>query len=144
MKISTYSDRWHSPNGFGDITKRVDSGSADGFFVSLEQLQQFKTNPHPLPGRHIFSTPKIRTKSQSKAPGCSLYDTDRHCKTNFNMKFYFTDLSAILPTRSIQFSCTFSCLFFKMGVKRGSRSLIGGVILCIPATKETEVSFSQS
>ena len=43
-------------------------------------------------------------------------------------------LSAILPTRSIQFSCTFSCLFFRMGVRRGNRSLMGGVILVIPMT----------
>mmetsp|Transcript_13784 Transcript_13784/g.23680 ORF Transcript_13784/g.23680 Transcript_13784/m.23680 type:complete len:262 (+) Transcript_13784:967-1752(+) len=42
--------------------------------------------------------------------------------------------SAIRPTRSMQFSCTFSCLFFRMGVSRGSRSLMGGVILLMPMT----------
>lgn len=34
----------------------------------------------------------------------------------------------------MQFSWTFSCLFFKMGVRRGSRSLMGGVIFVIPIT----------
>mmetsp|Transcript_21443 Transcript_21443/g.47644 ORF Transcript_21443/g.47644 Transcript_21443/m.47644 type:complete len:231 (+) Transcript_21443:546-1238(+) len=43
-------------------------------------------------------------------------------------------LSAMRPTRSMQFSCTFSCLFFRMGVSRGSRSLMGGVILVMPIT----------
>mmetsp|Transcript_86974 Transcript_86974/g.243812 ORF Transcript_86974/g.243812 Transcript_86974/m.243812 type:complete len:245 (+) Transcript_86974:819-1553(+) len=42
--------------------------------------------------------------------------------------------SAIRPTRSMQFSWTFSWRFFKIGVKRGSRSLIGGVIFVIPMT----------
>ncbi|PON95286.1 hypothetical protein TorRG33x02_088080, partial [Trema orientale] len=42
--------------------------------------------------------------------------------------------SAIRPTRSIQFSWTFSCLFFKIGVNLGSKSLIGGVIFVIPIT----------
>jgi hypothetical protein len=37
-------------------------------------------------------------------------------------------------TRSIQFSCTFSCRFLKIGVNRGRRSRIGGVILVIPIT----------
>ena len=43
-------------------------------------------------------------------------------------------LSAILPTSSIQFSWTFSFLFFKIGVKRGSSSFIGGFILDIPTS----------
>mmetsp|Transcript_4990 Transcript_4990/g.14984 ORF Transcript_4990/g.14984 Transcript_4990/m.14984 type:complete len:206 (+) Transcript_4990:819-1436(+) len=42
--------------------------------------------------------------------------------------------SAMRPTRSMQFSCTFSCLFFRMGVSRGSRSWTGGVIFAIPIT----------
>ena len=29
---------------------------------------------------------------------------------------------------TMQFSWTFSCLFFRMGVRRGSSSLMGGVI----------------
>lgn len=48
----------HSPNSFSDVSKRVDSSSANGFFVSLQQLQQLKTDPHPLPGRHILSSPE--------------------------------------------------------------------------------------
>lgn len=40
----------NSPNGFCDVTEGVDGGSADGLLVSLEQLQQLKANPHPLPG----------------------------------------------------------------------------------------------
>lgn len=43
-------------------------------------------------------------------------------------------LSAIRPTNSMQFYCTFSFLFFKMGVNRGSRSLIGGVIFAMPTS----------
>lgn len=51
----------HLPDGFGDVTECIDSGSADGFLVSFEQLEQFKTNSHPLPGRHILSTPKTNS-----------------------------------------------------------------------------------
>mmetsp|Transcript_31797 Transcript_31797/g.53131 ORF Transcript_31797/g.53131 Transcript_31797/m.53131 type:complete len:255 (-) Transcript_31797:1482-2246(-) len=43
-------------------------------------------------------------------------------------------LSAIRPTKSMQFSCTFSCLFRKIGVSLGNRSRIGGVIFVIPIT----------
>mmetsp|Transcript_13166 Transcript_13166/g.43975 ORF Transcript_13166/g.43975 Transcript_13166/m.43975 type:complete len:230 (+) Transcript_13166:859-1548(+) len=42
--------------------------------------------------------------------------------------------SAMRPTRSMQFSWTFSCRFFRMGVSRGKRSLMGGVILDMPMT----------
>ncbi len=42
--------------------------------------------------------------------------------------------SAMRPTRSMQFSCTFSCRFFRMGVNLGSRSLIGGCMFVIPMT----------
>ena len=42
--------------------------------------------------------------------------------------------SAIRPTRSIQFSCTFSCRFFRIGVNRGSKSLIGGCMFVMPMT----------
>ena len=38
--------------------------------------------------------------------------------------------SAMRPTRSMQFSCTFSCRFLRMGVRRGRRSLMGGFISC--------------
>lgn len=54
----------YSPNGFCDITKSVDCSSADGFFVSFQKFQQFKTNPHPLPCWHILGTPE--THSQLK------------------------------------------------------------------------------
>lgn len=43
--------------------------------------------------------------------------------------------SAILPTKSMVFSCTFSCLLRRMGVSRGSKSLMGG---CMEATPTTE------
>lgn len=46
----------------------------------------------------------------------------------------YEPLSAILPTNSIQFYCTFSFLFFRMGVSRGNKSLIGGVILAMPTS----------
>mmetsp|Transcript_57122 Transcript_57122/g.129416 ORF Transcript_57122/g.129416 Transcript_57122/m.129416 type:complete len:231 (+) Transcript_57122:614-1306(+) len=42
--------------------------------------------------------------------------------------------SAMRPTKSMQFSCTFSCRFFRMGVRRGRRSLMGGCILDMPMT----------
>lgn len=44
------SKKQYLPYGFGDVTKCIDSGSADGFLVSLEQLEQFEANSHPLPG----------------------------------------------------------------------------------------------
>mmetsp|Transcript_36035 Transcript_36035/g.119345 ORF Transcript_36035/g.119345 Transcript_36035/m.119345 type:complete len:237 (+) Transcript_36035:894-1604(+) len=47
---------------------------------------------------------------------------------------YSAPRSAMRPTRSMQFSCTTSCRFLRMGVRRGSRSLIGGVILVMPIT----------
>ena len=43
-------------------------------------------------------------------------------------------LSAIRPTSYMQFSWTFSFLFFRMGVKRGSNSLMGGFIFVIPTS----------
>mmetsp|Transcript_12420 Transcript_12420/g.30490 ORF Transcript_12420/g.30490 Transcript_12420/m.30490 type:complete len:255 (+) Transcript_12420:721-1485(+) len=42
--------------------------------------------------------------------------------------------SAMRPTRSMQFSCTRSCRFLRIGVRRGSSSLIGGVMRCMPIT----------
>mmetsp|Transcript_23365 Transcript_23365/g.47805 ORF Transcript_23365/g.47805 Transcript_23365/m.47805 type:complete len:263 (+) Transcript_23365:805-1593(+) len=42
--------------------------------------------------------------------------------------------SAMRPTKSMQFSCTFSWRFLRMGVRRGSRSLMGGCILDMPMT----------
>mmetsp|Transcript_31631 Transcript_31631/g.101139 ORF Transcript_31631/g.101139 Transcript_31631/m.101139 type:complete len:237 (+) Transcript_31631:893-1603(+) len=47
---------------------------------------------------------------------------------------YSAPRSAMRPTRSMQFSCTTSWRFLRMGVRRGSRSLIGGVILVMPIT----------
>lgn len=46
----------------------------------------------------------------------------------------YDPLSAILPTNSIQFYCTFSFLFFRIGVNLGNKSLMGGVILVIPTS----------
>ena len=55
-----------SPNGLGDVTKGVDRGSADGLLVGLEQLQQLKADPHPLPGRYVLcSTIKDTTGARS-------------------------------------------------------------------------------
>ena len=42
------------PNGLGNVAKGVDSGSANGFLVSFDQVQQLKTDPHPLPCRDKF------------------------------------------------------------------------------------------
>ena len=36
------------PNGLGNVSKCIDSCSSDGFLVSLQQLQKFKADPHPL------------------------------------------------------------------------------------------------
>ncbi|CAN7950235.1 unnamed protein product [Ixodes pacificus] len=49
---------------------------------------------------------------------------------------YSAPRSAMRPTRSMQFSCTCIRWFMqlRMGVSRGSRSLMGGVILCMPMT----------
>jgi len=37
-------------------------------------------------------------------------------------------------TKSIQFSCTFSCRLRRMGVSLGNKSRMGGVIFVIPIT----------
>mmetsp|Transcript_505 Transcript_505/g.1403 ORF Transcript_505/g.1403 Transcript_505/m.1403 type:complete len:228 (-) Transcript_505:254-937(-) len=48
--------------------------------------------------------------------------------------------SAMRPIRSISVSCTFSCRFRRIGVRRGRRSLIGGVILLMPMFDTIAVS----
>lgn len=55
----------HSPDSLGDVSKGVDSGSADGLLVGLEELQQLKADPHPLPGRHVLSTPTQTDQGRS-------------------------------------------------------------------------------
>lgn len=66
------------PNGFGDITKSVDRSSADGFFVSFQQFQQLKTNPHPLPCGHILSTPEKAHTSRSSSLHMPIHWNDKH------------------------------------------------------------------
>mmetsp|Transcript_33482 Transcript_33482/g.84349 ORF Transcript_33482/g.84349 Transcript_33482/m.84349 type:complete len:296 (-) Transcript_33482:1860-2747(-) len=48
--------------------------------------------------------------------------------------------SAMRPTRSMQFSCTFSWRFLRMGVRRGSRSFTGGVMRLMPITFTMDLS----
>ena len=43
-----------SPNCLGDVTKRVNSSSSDGFFVSLQQFKQLKANSHPFTSPNMF------------------------------------------------------------------------------------------
>ena len=40
--------KWSSPNSFGYVSKCVDSGTTNGLLVSLQKLQEFKTDSHPL------------------------------------------------------------------------------------------------
>ena len=46
-----------SPNGFSNVSKCVDSSSSDSLLVSLEQLKELKTDPHPFLSRHKLSAP---------------------------------------------------------------------------------------
>ncbi len=39
-------------NGLGNVSECVDSGASNGLLVRLEQLEQLKTDAHPLPGAH--------------------------------------------------------------------------------------------
>mmetsp|Transcript_16757 Transcript_16757/g.57211 ORF Transcript_16757/g.57211 Transcript_16757/m.57211 type:complete len:230 (+) Transcript_16757:878-1567(+) len=48
--------------------------------------------------------------------------------------------SAMRPTRSMVFSCTFSWRFLRIGVRRGRRSFIGGVMDAMPTT--LQIAFS--
>lgn len=95
-----------------------------GFLNSSFLLSQRELGPSPI---------RLRRKRQDVEE--SRIESQRLKYTRPSSHTY---LSAILPTRSIQFSCTFSCLFFKIGVRRGSRSLIGGVILCMPMNDRTD------
>ena len=62
----------------------------------------------------------------------SIYSKSKHILIHYLGETSSAPLSAILPTSSIQFSWTFSFLFFNIGVNLGNRSFIGGVILAIP------------
>lgn len=62
------------------------------------------------------------------------YKRSKHTLIHYFGDTYSEPLSAIWPTNAIQFYCTFSCLFFKIGVNLGNKSLIGGVILFIPTS----------
>jgi hypothetical protein len=64
----------------------------------------------------------------------SISSSSKQMRIHSRAGTYSAPRSAMRPTRSMQFSCTFSCRFFRMGVSRGSRSLIGGVILVMPIT----------
>ncbi len=80
-------------------------------------------------GRHILRTPArnddVFKEALSKYFNVNSSNSAGNCRT---------DLSAILPTRSMQFSLHLLMSVLQDGVKRGgSKSLIGGVILCIPA-----------
>jgi hypothetical protein len=37
-------------SGFRNVTNHVDRGSTDGFLVGLKQLEQLKSDMHPLTG----------------------------------------------------------------------------------------------
>jgi hypothetical protein len=46
------------PDSLGNVAKCVDGGPPDSFLVGLQQLQQLKANPHPLPGRDVLRSCK--------------------------------------------------------------------------------------
>lgn len=64
----------------------------------------------------------------------SSYSKSKQILIHYFGETYYEPLSAILPTSYMQFYCTFSFLFFNIGVSLGRRSLIGGVILAIPTS----------
>mmetsp|Transcript_27526 Transcript_27526/g.70083 ORF Transcript_27526/g.70083 Transcript_27526/m.70083 type:complete len:245 (-) Transcript_27526:2397-3131(-) len=64
----------------------------------------------------------------------SMSSSSKQMRIHSRAGTYDAPRSAMRPTRSMQFSCTFSCLFFRMGVRRGSSSLMGGVMRVMPIT----------
>ena len=51
---------------FGDVTEGIHSGSADTLFVSLQEVQKFKTDTHPFTRRHELSASISCTENVSK------------------------------------------------------------------------------
>lgn len=98
---------------------------------SLQHIQQMNCEISLCSTEETWQDMKTNTQMLHLMLSFSFYH--KNCP-NKGSHFYHLSLylSAMRPTRSIQFSCTFSCLFFRIGVRRGRRSLIGGVILCIP------------
>ncbi len=42
---------FHSPDGLGNVAKSVDGSTTNRLLVGLEELEQFKADPHPFAGR---------------------------------------------------------------------------------------------
>lgn len=43
-------------DSFGDVAEGVDGSSTNGLLVGLDQLEQFKADPHPLARGHVLGT----------------------------------------------------------------------------------------
>mmetsp|Transcript_11716 Transcript_11716/g.30351 ORF Transcript_11716/g.30351 Transcript_11716/m.30351 type:complete len:219 (-) Transcript_11716:1642-2298(-) len=80
--------------------------------------------------------PKVFTVARRIAFLCalSMSSSSKQMRIHSLAETNSAPLSAMRPTRSMQFSCTFSWRLRRMGVRRGSRSLMGGVILDMPTT----------
>ena len=68
------------PNGLGNVPEGVDSGSSDGFLVCFEQLQQLKTDSHPLSGTHMLSSTISNPSNQINAVLLHFLMSDEHNK----------------------------------------------------------------
>mmetsp|Transcript_18087 Transcript_18087/g.68580 ORF Transcript_18087/g.68580 Transcript_18087/m.68580 type:complete len:260 (-) Transcript_18087:1350-2129(-) len=80
--------------------------------------------------------PNVFTAARRIAFLCalSISSSSKHIRIHSRALTCSAPRSAIRPTRSMQFSCTFSWRFLRIGVSRGSSSRIGGVIWFIPTT----------
>lgn len=77
----------HLPNGLGYVAKGVHCGTTDCLLVGLQQVQQLKTDSHPLLGRHKLGPPVGNPSNQVNAillhllvPACKTH-TQRKTKT---------------------------------------------------------------
>mmetsp|Transcript_43295 Transcript_43295/g.113772 ORF Transcript_43295/g.113772 Transcript_43295/m.113772 type:complete len:330 (-) Transcript_43295:1444-2433(-) len=80
--------------------------------------------------------PKVLTVARRIAFLCafSMSSSSKQMRIHSRAETNSAPRSAMRPTRSMQFSCTTSCRFLRIGERRGSRSLMGGVIFAMPIT----------
>lgn len=93
-------------NGLGNVAKGVDGRSADTLLVSLEEVEELKADAHPLAGGD-----ELGTAIGLKEGRISYKRTKSRIES---------ERSPMRPIRLIDASWTFSCLFRRIGVMRGT------------------------
>ena len=63
----THAHTQDLPNGLGNVTEGVHSGTSNGLLVCLEQLQQLKTDSHPLTSTDVLRTTVCNATNQINA-----------------------------------------------------------------------------